>query len=229
MEKDFIVLQARLGSTRLPGKLLLPLCGITVFEHILVRLGKAKGPGGVIVATTASTAPYIEKTAMRFGTPVIIGSEEDVLSRFVVAVETYGIRNVIRATGDNPLVCIEYIDKALELHRSMAADLTTYPVLPYGTGVEVIKGDALRKAARLSEDPKEREHITQYIYRRPTQFAIVLGTPRPELLRRELRLTIDTAEDYERMVRIYDALYRGGPIELTAVIEYLDRKGESGG
>jgi spore coat polysaccharide biosynthesis protein SpsF len=225
MNKDYIVLQVRLESTRLPGKLLLPLCGITIFEHILMRLSRARDPDGIIVATTASTAPQIVQTAKRYGARIVIGSENDVLSRYLKAVSTYRISNVIRATGDNPLVCVEYIDKALRLHRSEGADLTTYPILPYGTGVEVIKGAIFDKLAHLTQNPFDREHVTQYIYRHPTQFRIVLGTPRPELQRRELRLTVDTSEDYKRMVEIYSALYRGDPLLLARVIEYLDRKG----
>ena len=224
MKKDYIVLQVRLGSTRLPGKLLLPLCGLTIFEHILVRLSRAREPEGIIVATTASTAPHIEKIVRSYQASILIGSEDDVLSRYVAAVSKYRIRNVIRATGDNPLVCIGYIDKTLELHRSEGADLTTFPVLPYGTGVEVIRGEVLENVARLTNDRFEREHITQYIYRHPTQFRIVLGTPPPELQRRELHLTVDTKQDYDRMMQIYDALYRGEPLLLSRVIEYLDRE-----
>jgi len=226
MNNDYIVLQVRLGSTRLPGKLLLPLGGLTVFEHVLIRLGRAMRPEGIIVATTADTAPHIEKTAQRYGAGIVVGSEDDVLSRFIDAIEEYSIRNVIRATGDNPLVCIEYIDKALDLHRNEGADLTAYPILPYGTGVEVIKTDTLRRVGSLTCDPFEREHITQYIYRHPARFKIVLGTPHPEFQRRELHLTVDTREDYERMVKIYGMLYSGEPIPLSRVIDYLDGKAE---
>lgn len=226
MNNDYIVLQVRLGSTRLPGKLLLPLGGLTVFEHILIRLGRAMRPDGIIVATTADTAPHIESTAQRYGAGIVVGSEDDVLSRYIDAIDEYSIRNVIRATGDNPLVCIEYIDKALDLHRNEGADLTTYPILPYGTGVEVIKTDALRRVGSITCDPFEREHITQYIYRHPARFRIVLGTPHPEFQRRELHLTVDTREDYERMVKIYGMLYSGEPIPLSRVIDYLDGKAE---
>lgn len=225
MSKDYIVLQVRIGSTRLPGKLLFPLCGMTVFEHILRRLQKTSRTCGLVVATTDSTAPFIRDTAKRYGAGVVVGSEEDVLSRYVLAVERYEIRNVIRATGDNPLVSIEYLVRALELHRVENADLTAFPDLPYGTGIEVIKSTALVTADRRACDPLEREHITQYLYRHPTRFRIVVGTPDDAFFRRELRLTVDTKEDYDRMVRIYGALYRGSPIGLHRVIEYLDTAG----
>lgn len=222
MRKDYVVLQVRIGSTRLPGKLLLPLYGKTIFEHILRRLETTSRASGLVVATTASTAPFIVDIAKRYGAEVVVGSEEDVLSRYVIAAERYGIENVVRATGDNPLVSIEYLDRALELHASENADLTVFPELPYGTGIEVIKSGALVAAGRFARDSSEREHVTRYLYKHPSRFRIVLGTPDTGFRRRELRLTVDTKEDYDSMVRIYGALYRGSPVRLRRVIEYLD-------
>ncbi|MBN2322602.1 MAG: NTP transferase domain-containing protein [Spirochaetes bacterium] len=225
MSRDYVVLQVRISSTRLPGKLLLPLCGVTIFEHILRRLKTASKTSGVVVATTAETDPFIRDTAKRYGAGVVVGSEEDVLSRYVTAVEHYRISNVVRATGDNPLVSIEYLDRALELHAAENADLTVFPDLPYGTGIEVIKSAALLTADGRACDPSEREHITKYLYNHPDLFRIVRGRPEPVFLRPELRLTIDTKEDYDRMVLVFGALYRGAPIGLGRVIEYLDTVG----
>jgi spore coat polysaccharide biosynthesis protein SpsF len=154
----------------------------------------------------------------------LIGSENDVLSRFVSAVKRYGIRNVVRATGDNPLVDIEHIDKALLLHTEKNADLTIYPSLPYGSGVEVIRGEVLIKIDKLTHDPFEREHITQYIYRHAEEFSIVRGALHAHFSRPEIRLTVDTEEDYLKLVEIYESLYTGVPINLTDVINYVDRE-----
>ena len=222
MKKDYIVLQVRIGSTRLSGKLLLPLCGTTVFEHILRRFEAAAGACGLIVATTESTAPLIDGTVKKYGAKLVVGPEEDVLSRYIMAVERYGIEDVVRATGDNPLVSIEYLHRALALHKARRADLTVFPDLPYGTGIEVIKGSALVEAGRLTRDAYEREHITQYLYRNPDGFRITRGKPDAVLSRPSLRLTVDTREDYDRMVRIFGALYRGRPVALRRVLRYLD-------
>ena len=223
MENDYIVLQVRLNSKRLPGKLILPLNGGTIFEHVLKRLSAAQIPKGVIVATTNDTEPVIKETAEAHGASIIIGSEDDVLSRFIKSVKVFSIDNVIRATGDNPLVSIEYIDRALVLHRTEGSDLTTYPDLPYGTGIEVIKADVLVDLERLTDDPYEREHITQYIYRNEKKYRIVRGTPDPFLSRPDIRLTVDTQNDYRRMTDIYEKLYRGVPIKLQEVISYIDK------
>jgi len=223
MVNDYIVLQVRLSSKRLPNKLLLPLKGISIFEHILMRLKMVKTVSGLVVATTAGTEQLIRDIAHKYGTFILIGKEDDVLSRFINAVKKYNMRNVVRATGDNPLVDIEYIDKALMLHRRKNADLTTYSLLPYGTGVEVIRGDVLIKIDNLTSDPYEREHITQYIYRHKDAFNIVRGTPDNLVSRPDIRLTVDTRDDYTRMVNIYENIYNDMPIKLTDVIAYIDR------
>jgi len=223
MVNDYIVLQVRLSSKRLPNKLLLPLKGTSIFEHILMRLKMVKTVSGLVVATTAGTEQLIRDIAHKYGTFILIGKEDDVLSRFINAVKKYNMRNVVRATGDNPLVDIEYIDKALMLHRRKNADLTTYSLLPYGTGVEVIRGDVLIKIDNLTSDPYEREHITQYIYRHKDAFNIVRGTPDNLVSRPDIRLTVDTRDDYTRMVNIYENIYDDMPIKLTDVIAYIDR------
>lgn len=224
MDKDYIVLQVRQSSTRLPGKLLLPLKGISIFEHIIIRLKMVQLADGIIVATTADTEPSIRSIVSRYDVHILIGSENDVLSRFVSAVKRYRIRNVIRTTGDNPLVDIEHIDKALLLHTEKNADLTIYPSLPYGTGVEVIRGEVLVKIDTLTTDPFEREHITQYIYRHAREFSIIHGALRARFSRPDIRLTVDTEEDYLKMVDIYENLYTGVPIKLTDAINYVDRE-----
>lgn len=224
MERSYIVLQARIHSKRLPGKLLLPLKDISIFEHILKRLLMAREPDGIIVATTNETKPHIADVVKKYNLLIHIGSEEDVLERFVEAVERYGLTHVVRATGDNPLVCPEHIDRALMLHKKEKADLTVFPLLPYGTGIEVIRGAVLKKIHTLTEDPFEREHITQYIYRNRSNFRIVLGKPEPQYQRPELRLTVDNREDYEHMVKIYDNLYKDLPVGLNDVIKYIDNK-----
>jgi len=224
MAHTAIILQVRVASTRLPGKLLLPLCGRSIFEHILVRLGRARVPASIIVATTEDSAPRIRSTAERYGVPIYIGSENDVLLRYVEALRAYRVDTVVRATGDNPLVSIPYIDRAVKLHEDQGADLTLFPLLPYGTGVEVLSGAVLEEIHGKTDDPFEREHITQYLYRHESEYRVVRGIPEEKLRRPDVRLTVDTGEDYRKMCEIYDALYRGEPISLHEVLQYLDNR-----
>jgi spore coat polysaccharide biosynthesis protein SpsF len=218
------VLQARLTSTRLPRKLLLPLCGVTILEHILIRLACSAQAGRVVVATTADTAPEIRGITEKHGAGLYVGSEQDVLGRYIDVVRAFDVGNVVRATADNPLVDIEYLDRALILHRSTGADLTAFPLLPYGTGVEVIKGEVLTAIGGLASDPFEREHLTQYLYRHESDFFILRGTPDGPMARPDVRLTVDTPEDYRRMQDIYENLYAGVPIKVAEAVEYLDRR-----
>jgi spore coat polysaccharide biosynthesis protein SpsF len=217
-----IILQVRIASTRLPEKLLLPLCGKSIFEHVLIRLLKARLPSALIVATTGETAPLIAGIANTYGVPIHVGNEGDVLLRFVEAQRRFRIDTVVRATGDNPLVCIPYIDRAVSLHREQGADLTVFPQLPYGTGVEVIRGSALDEVHERTGDPFEREHITQHLYRHESEYRIVRGIPQEDLRKPHVRLTVDTEEDYRVMCDIYETLYRGEPIGLRRVLQYLE-------
>jgi spore coat polysaccharide biosynthesis protein SpsF len=223
MGKTAIILQVRIASTRLPGKLLLPLCGKSILEHILLRLQCVREASATIVAAPQNSADAIRAVVEQYGVSLFIGSEEDVLERFVDAARHHDVQTVVRATGDNPLVSIEYLDRSVRLHRSENADLTYYTQLPYGSGVEVIDRGALEKSHRLARDPFEREHITQYMYRHSSRFTLVEGVPDQEMKRPDIRLTVDTEEDYEKMCRIYDALYRGAPISVQDAISYIDR------
>jgi spore coat polysaccharide biosynthesis protein SpsF len=112
----------------------------------------------------------------------------------------------------------------VELHGEKRADLTLYPLLPYGTGVEVIRGSVLEEISAKTDDPFEREHITQYLYRHEQDYRITRGVPEKALRRPDIRLTVDTENDYRNMVEIYEALYRGRPIPLHEVIEYLNNR-----
>ena len=224
MNRTSIILQVRIASTRLPGKLLLPLCGRSIFEHILLRLRCARKPSSIIVATTQDTARAIRGIVEQYGVSLYIGSEEDVLRRFVEAAHAHDVDTIVRATGDNPLVSIHYLDRAVELHHTKNADLTLYPQLPYGTGVEVIRRRVLDEVHGITEDPFEREHITQYLYRHETEYTIVRGNPEDELMRPDIRLTVDTEEDYRNMCQIYEDLYNDRPIVVHEVIRYLDNR-----
>jgi spore coat polysaccharide biosynthesis protein SpsF len=223
MGKTAIILQVRLASTRLPGKLLLPLCGKSIFEHILMRLQAAREASSVIVAAPQNSAAAIGDVVEQYGASLFVGSEEDVLERFVEAARCHDVQTVVRATGDNPLVSIDYLDRAVRLHRGEHADLTYFEGLPYGSGVEVIEKGALEMSHRLARDPFEREHITQYMYRHHSEFAVIKGVPDQEMQRPDIRLTVDTEEDYENMCRIYEALYRGAPISVQDAIGYIDK------
>lgn len=191
-----VVLQARLGSTRLPRKALLPFGEGTILDSCLRRL--ARVPADIfILATEPKSAPELGPRAKALGWKVFIGSEEDVLSRYCGAIREFGLSRVIRATGDNPLVSPEAAKALLSDFRTDASDYAACLGLPLGFGVEVIRASALLAADAEARDPYEREHVCPFIYRRPERFTIFRPEAPGFLRAPEARVTVDTREDYE--------------------------------
>lgn len=220
-----IFIQARLDSSRLPGKVLLPLGDLTVLEHALRGL---RGIPGKIhaVLTDAEGARELGPLSRRWGFRLFAGDRDDVLNRFARAIGHFGVDQVIRATGDNPLVSPELAMKALTVSRDTGADYCALQGSPLGTGVEVVKAQALLEAAEEARDFYEREHVCPFIYRRPERFHLAQPVVDPPW-RGDVRLTLDTPGDYEFLKTLYREFYRGEPISLEKVIPQL-RRGHCG-
>ncbi len=217
-----VVLQARLSSSRLPNKALLPLAGRPVIEHAMSAL-RDLAADRYVLATDHESAAQLEPVAAACGFEVFAGDPEDVLARFAGAVRRYRLSTVVRATGDNPAVSTELAAISLRAHLNRGAEYTGLLGPPLGTCVEVLDAEALLRADREAVERYDREHVAPFIYHRPEQFRVF----RPELGRRyrmpEARVTLDTYQDYERLVELYRRLYRGRPIEVTTLLaELLD-------
>lgn len=191
------VIQARMGATRLPGKVLRPLAGRSVLGWV-VRAAQAADPTSkVVVATSRSPADdAVASEAIACGAKVVRGSEEDVLSRFLLAIEAEDDRTaVVRLTADNPLAdpaLIRACASAFECLDVEYLSTVTGGSLPHGLDVEVASVGALRRAGREASDV-DRVHVTSYLYREPGQFRLagLTFSPRAD----DLRVTMDTAED----------------------------------
>lgn len=206
------IIQARMGSTRLPGKALLalPLHGTdtTVLHHVIRRARQASAVHQVIVATSTQPADdLIAKLAAEANTALFRGDEQDVLSRFHQAAELHQIDVVVRLTGDNPAIDPAYIDVAVAHHRAERADYTLTTGLPLGTNLEVISTPALARAQEQATRPEEREHVTPYLRRNPGgQFRIqTLPFTLPALVQ-GLRLTLDYPSDYALLHLLFSYL-----------------------
>jgi spore coat polysaccharide biosynthesis protein SpsF len=221
MERTGIILQARLGSRRLPGKVLAPVGGRTILDHCVARLVVAGFP--IIVATTALTEDDpVERAARRLGVEVFRGSETDVLARFIGAARTFGFTEVVRATADNPLVDQHAAERAVGFRRRVGADHVVECGLPVGTAVEAVSLDALERAAELATDPYDREHVTSLIRRDP-RFRALRAVAPGDLRRPGLRLTVDTPEDLEFIREVYASLDCGRELPaLTTIIRAAD-------
>jgi len=225
--KAAAIIQVRLNSTRLPSKALLELCGVPMVVHVIERAKAIAGADTVILATGRGeeNSPLV-KIAENYGIGIFRGSESDVLERYHIAASEIDCDYVIRITGDNPLTDHVSAASALAYAVETGADHCTTAGIPLGTGVEVIKKSALTKAYKEGREPHHREHVTPYIKEHPELFRIVkyqstLDNPFPDL-----RLTVDTAEDFALMKEIYGELYKGSPVKLEEVIDLVKRRPE---
>jgi len=207
------VLQARMSSSRLPGKVLRPILGRPMLALQVERLRRARGLTGLVVAT--STAPdddAIEACCRDIGADCYRGSLDDVLGRFIGALTAAGTpQTFLRLTADCPLADWSLVDRCIEAHRRAGAALTYTSenwTFPKGLDVEVCETAALVEADAMTRDPYEREHVTPYIYRHPERFTLHSITRDPPL---RFRWTVDTPQDFAFVSAVYEALYPAKP------------------
>jgi spore coat polysaccharide biosynthesis protein SpsF (cytidylyltransferase family) len=195
------IVQARMGSTRLPGKVLMPLGPTSVLELVLARLAAAPVDEIVVATSDRPIDDPVADTASSAGVSCVRGSELDVLGRFALALDAHPADEVVRITADCPLVDPEIVGIALDARRSADADYasnTLVRTFPDGLDVEVIAAGALRAAAGDATDDAEREHVTPFVYRRPRRFVLTQFTSGDARLGRE-RWTLDDADDLARL------------------------------
>jgi len=203
------VVQARLGSERLPGKVLEEIGGRPMLALLLGRLAPLR-PDHLVVATTTDQADEaVAEVARAEGAEVLRGPEDDVLARFGQVLERYPASTVVRITADCPLVDAALVAAALELWAATGADYvsnTLVRTFPDGLDVEVLAADALRAADADAADSIEREHVTPFVYRRPERFA--LRSLRHAECLGHLRWTVDTADDLAGVRRLVETVGR---------------------
>jgi spore coat polysaccharide biosynthesis protein SpsF len=177
------------------------------------------------LVTDEGSRGHLLPAAEDAGFEVFIGSKLDVLRRYCDAARHYGAETVIRATGDNPLVSRELAERLLKEHRNLDADYSGYFGMPLGTGVEIIRAAALFQAEKETRESYDREHVTPYLYRNPQLFFLHRPLVEPTF-RSRFRVTVDTKEDYKRIVHIFRELYRGFPPGIEDLLNWI-RKNSS--
>ena len=212
-----VILQARTGSTRLPGKVLESIGPWSLLEHCVRRLAASGRP--VIIATTTEAADdAVAREAGRLGVDLFRGDETDVLSRYRDAARAFALTHVVRATGDNPFVDGDAVGRTLHLIERADADHVIECGLPVGAAVEAVTIEALERAAALATDPYDREHVTSLI-RRDTRFRALRAVVAGAIRRPGLRLTVDTADDLAFVRQVHaDLEAPDGIPPLSAVI-----------
>jgi spore coat polysaccharide biosynthesis protein SpsF len=206
MSEAVIILQARMASTRLPGKALAPIGARTLIGHCLARL-RIGGAAPVLLATTTNQEDdVLVAAAAKYGVAAFRGPVDDVLSRYVLAARSVDARFVVRATGDNPAVDIGAPNRVLAALRSTNADHVIEHGLPYGGAVEGVTVDALVRASELASDTADREHVTPWIRRDRSRFRAVQISAPAGLRRPDVRVTVDTEDDLLFMQHVASGL-----------------------
>lgn len=203
--RNQVVIQARMGSTRLPGKIMMPLGERPVLEHVVRRSSMAALVDRVVVATTElpeddQVAVWCEERSL----PYVRGSTEDVLSRYLKAIEAFPCDNVVRITSDCPVIDPGIIDALLCLHNSKGCDYTANvipPTFPIGFDAEVIKTAVLQQVEKLAVLTSHREHVTMYIRENLEKFSTANLSFGQNY--KHLRLTLDRAEDYQLLQAVF--------------------------
>jgi len=213
--RTLAIIQARMGSTRLPRKLARRLDGRPLLEGVVRRVQAARRVSGVVVATSDRLEDENMGAIVPGGVPIVAGLADDVLGRFLQVLDLFPADLVVRVCADNPFVEPLLIDRLVEhAWKDPTADYVGFrcangrPAILTGIGmfVECVRPSALRRAAELTTDRCDREHVTRFLYSHPEQFSLAyLPCPAP-LDRADLRLTVDLSEDWQHACTVYKAL-----------------------
>ena len=225
--KVVCIVEARFNSTRLPGKVLMPILGEPMLGRLIERLKLARTVDEIVVATTDSPADEaVAATAERMGSHTFRGSENDVLDRVVKAAQSREADVIVEVTGDCPLIDPGLVDKVVGDFLVGGADFVSN-ILPHttprGTDVRVFRAVDLAEINAKSTDPADHEHVSLHFWEHLDRYQCRnVEMDLPEVVS-ELRLTVDTAEDLELVRAIYSGLYEKNPaFNLVDILDYLN-------
>ncbi|MHB8151530.1 MAG: cytidylyltransferase domain-containing protein [Bacillati bacterium] len=218
--KRVAIVQARIGSTRLPGKVLLPLAGTSILGCVVDRLRAASGLDDLVVATSLLDCDdAVVAECERLGVRSFRGSAEDVLARYRAAAAAAGAEMVVRITADCPLIDGALVDALLrDFELGEPCDYLSNTLVrsyPRGLDAEIVRFTALERADREATLPYEREHVTPYLYHHPEWFALRAYVDSGGEDRSRMRWTVDTAEDYAFVRAVYAACPHSAPREVA--------------
>jgi spore coat polysaccharide biosynthesis protein SpsF len=226
--KVVAIIQARMGSTRLPGKVLKDLGGKTVLGRVVERLQRCKAIDELLVATTdRATDDAIVAECRRLPVAVSRGDQDDVLDRYFRAAQLAKAEVVVRITSDCPLIDPEVTDKTVIEFLGAKPDYASNVLkrtYPRGLDTEVMSLDALARTWRQAQRPFEREHVTPYIYQHPAEFTLV--SVGEDVDYSSHRWTVDTAEDLEFVRAVYARLGDDDEFTWRDVLDLLVRHPE---
>jgi spore coat polysaccharide biosynthesis protein SpsF len=218
------IIQARMQSKRLPGKTMLNLAKKPILAHVIERAKLIEHVDRVVLATgiAPENQPLID-LAISMGIEAFAGSEQNVLERYFMASEEFGGEYIVRITADNPFTDVDYASMIVDIALESKFDLCALANLPLGTAVEVIKKEALNEAYQSATEPYHFEHVTPFIKEHPELFSIERPPVSIKKIPANLRLTVDTKEDYKLAGILFDNLYKNTPFQLSDILDYINK------
>jgi len=223
------IVQARMGSSRLPGKTLVDIAGKPLLAHVVERVQASARIERLVIATTSEADDAkILGWAAENGVPSFAGSRDDVLDRFYQAAQCAAAEIIVRITADDPFkdpdVIDAVVDELISDSQLSYASNTIVPTFPEGLDVEAFRFSALARAWREAHLASDREHVTPYIWRNPALFFLKNIRYQEDLS--SLRWTLDYEEDLEFTRRIYSRLYRGRIFKMQQILDLLREEPE---
>ena len=223
------IIQARMGSSRLPGKVLKDIGGAPMLTRVVVRARRGQTIGRVVVATTwdESDDP-VAATCQVQGFPFTRGDPQDVLDRYYQAARLFEAQTVVRLTADCPLIDPREIDRTVRAFQASEVDFAANRLpppwertTPIGMDTEVVTFSALERAWQEADQQHQREHVMPYFYEVAGRFAVLLVDHTPDL--GDLRLTVDTPSDLTLVRKIYEAFGNSDSFSLKEILDLLER------
>ncbi len=211
--KIVATIEARMGSVRLPGKVMLSILGRPALALMVERVRRSKRINEIVIATTTSSPDdRIEKLSRRLQVGCYRGEENDVLSRVLKAAKAYRGDLICELTGDCPLADPAIIDEVITAHLLKKNDYTSNTLdprtFPRGLDVRVFPRAVLEKVSGLTDNPADRAHVSSFIFNNPNLFKIKRVAADADVFGPDIRITLDTREDLELITMIFKALYR---------------------
>lgn len=231
MSRIVAIVQARMGSERLPGKSLVSVAGKPMLQHVVERLQRSALLTEVVIATSDHPRDRsIATLATDLHVRPVLGREQDVLARYALAAWQASASVVVRVTGDCPLIDPEIVDETIEAYlddpRCAYAANVIERTFPRGCDTEVFSAESLFAADEEARLPHEREHVTPFIRSRPDRFPQQSVVAPEEWRRPQYRLCVDTPEDLALIRAVFDMLGPGNGFTMSAIVACLDRHPE---
>jgi len=228
-----IIVQARTGSTRLPGKVIEPFVnGQSILEIIIERILKQYDAKNLVLATTTNpTDDAVQQVGGDLGLNVYRGSEENVLNRFTDVVRNFKLDGVIRVCADNPFLDVDSFSELIKWGTENKSDYSSYSISDttptikshFGLWAEYVSGNALLKAEEMTNEKLFQEHVTNFIYGNPESFNVDLHLlPNGWANEKNIRFTLDTKEDFDLLKEMYqDCILQDNSFTPEGLISYV--------